>query len=345
MKIELDIDRASLAQRVCQEYEIDIEELTFIPAGEVAYCYIVDCPGGSRYFLKLLSDSRLGRICASGLDFYLPLTRNLHYKGILPNIPYPIKARDGHLETDFGGQPLVLFNFIDGEVIGFENPLPDDILVKLAKLVGILHKSTPEIGIELSRVEHFDIIFEEDLVNGLDALDHITSCDSSGKQGLRDLLLPRKAEILGYLDRLKEFQRIVRGIEKQKVLCHTDLHGGNMIMNDSGELYILDWEGALVAPPEHDLFAFAWEDRFMDVFFRNYEQEFGSTSLDSSVFGFYYYRRNLEDLTDWIVRILYENTDEEQDEHDLKGIAEDCIEDWPYFEITINRIAEKLARV
>ena len=67
-------------------------------------------------------------------------------------------------------------------------------------------------------------------------------------------------------------------------------------------------------------------------------------SLDSNVFGFYYYRRNLEDLTAWIVRILYYNADEEQDQADLRWIVEDCISGWPHLETTIEGIKAKLAR-
>lgn len=344
MRIEPNIDRAELIRKIAQEYEIDVENLTFLPKGMVGYCYTVDCLNGDRYFLKLFTDSRLGQISANRLDFYLPLTRNLHSKGLLRNVPYSIKTQNGGLKTDFHSQPLILFNFIDGEVVGCDSPLSDNILVKLAGLVGMLHRNTHEIGIEFSCVEHFDIPFEDDLVNGLDSLEHVTKRDNPGKQALRKLLLPRKDEILGYLERLKELQKLARATGKEMVLCHTDLHGDNLIMNDQGDLYILDWEGAMLAPPEHDLFFFAWEDRFMDLFLANYQREFGPVSLNSDVFGFYYYRRNLEDLTDWIIRILYENTDEEQNKNDLNGIAEDCISGWPYLETTIRNIDAKLTQ-
>ncbi len=143
--------------------------------------------------------------------------------------------------------------------------------------------------------------------------------------------------------KLKGPQGLARAIGKEKVLCHTDIHGDNLIMDRQGNLHILDWEGAILAPPEHDLFFFAWEDRFVDVFLTNYEREFGQVSLNGDVFGFYYYRRNLEDLTDWLVRILYENTQEEQNRNDLDGIVEDCVSGWCYLEITIKNIRAKLA--
>ena len=342
MRMETDTDMEALTRRLHQEYEINIENLTLVHKGFVGYCYIVHCANSDRYFLKLYDDSRLGRINASRLDFYLPLTWSLHHKGILPNVPYPIETRNGDLKAEFEGQPLVLFNFIDGKMVGWEDPLPDDVFVKLAGLVGIFHRSTPEIGIELDCIEDFGIPFEDDMINGLNALENITSRDSWGKQELKKLLLPRRDEILGYLDRLKELQKVARIMDKDKVLCHTDLHGGNLMINDQGDLYILDWEGALIAPPEHDLFFCAWEDRFVDMFLPNYQREFGPAELDSKVFGFYYYRRNLEDLTDWIVRILYENADDEQDRRDLEGIVEDCVSGWQYFEDTISKIGAKL---
>jgi hypothetical protein len=194
-------------------------------------------------------------------------------------------------------------------------------------------------------LERFDIPFEHDLLDGLEALEAVTPGANPGQRDLQNLLLSRKDEILGYLNRLKELQRLAQAAGKEMVLCHTDLHGGNLIVSDQGDLYILDWEGALIAPPEHDLFVLAGDDRFFDLFLPNYEREFGPVSLDSHVFGFCFYRRNLEDLADWIIRILYENTDDEQNRHDLQGIVEDCISGWPYLESTIREISTRLAHL
>ena len=50
--------------------------------------------------------------------------------------------------------------------------------------------------------------------------------------------------------------------------------------------------------------------------------------LEPGLFAFYFHRRNLEDLTDWIIRIMDENSSEEQDRDDLSGIQEDCLSWW-----------------
>ena len=343
MRIEPVIDKTALVETVRREYGLHIERLTFVPVGWVAHCYIADCAGGERYFLKIGSDSGQIPTAASDLDFYLPLTWQLCSQRILPHIACPVKTRTGQFTVRFEKHLLILFDFIEGKTVGFGG-LSDDILVKLARLVGILHKSTSQIKVEHPFYERFDIAFENDLVNSLDVLADMTPGDRNGKQELRTLLLPRKDEILGYLNRLKELQALARATGKEMVVCHTDLHGENLMMDDQGNLYILDWEGAMTAPPEHDLFFFAWDDSFWDLFLPNYEREFGPVSLDSNVFGFYYYRRNLEDLTAWIVRILYHNTDEEQDQADLRWVVEDCISGWPYLETTIRGIETKLAQ-
>ena len=218
-----------------------------------------------------------------------------------------------------------------------------DVLAKLASMIGVLHRATPKIAVEKPFVEGFDIAFEGDLMDGLDALESITLDDGRGRRELRELLLPLKDELLGHLDRLKELQASARAVEKSMVVCHTDLHGENLMMDERGNLYIIDLEGAMIAPPEHDLFFFAGYDYFWDLFLPNYEREFGPVNLDSKVFGFYYYRRNLEDLTDWVVRILYYNTGYEQDREDIEEITEDCIAGWPYLEPTIRGIEQKLA--
>jgi hypothetical protein len=343
LKTEPGLDKAALVETLYHEYGLDVDSLALLPTGWVAYCYIVSCVEGERYFLKLYGDSGPVPLAASDLDFYLPLTHQLCTSGLLPRVACPVKTQTGSLTARIGSYLLILFRFIDGRVVGHDG-LSDEILAKLARMVGILHRSTREIEVENPFYERFDIAFEDDLMSELDVLERVTAGDRKSKRALRELLLPRRDELLGHLQRLKELQTLARAAGKEMVVCHTDLHGENLMVDDQGNLYILDWEGAMIAPPEHDLFFFAGQDTFWDLFLPNYEQEFGPVSLSSDVFGFYYYRRNLEDLVDWVIRILYHHTDDRRDEEDLREIAEYCIAGWSYLEMAIERIGERLAQ-
>ncbi|MDP2859525.1 MAG: phosphotransferase [Bacillota bacterium] len=163
----------------------------------------------------------------------------------------------------------------------------------------------------------------------------------AGWRGFQELLLPRRSEILGYLDRLKELQAIVRARPREMVVCHTDLHGANLLVDSRGNLYILDWEGAMLAPPEQDLFFFAGRDTFWDLFWPNYEREFGPAQLDVDTLGFYYYRRGLEDLAEWIQRLLYADQGDEQECSALHWATE-TVAELSKVEPTLGKIAAHL---
>lgn len=341
MKTEPIIPQTALADILQQEYGLSVEHFDFVPTDWTAYCYIVHCDKGERYFLKLNQKDSMVPYAISDPAFYLPLTYELHARGILPHIVHPIKARGNHLMLDVDNYHLVLYNYISGKLVGF-GELPEDILEQLGGLVGILHRSINQIKLAPSLQERFDLAFEADLLRSFDVLQNVTSADRQGKQDLRDLILPRQAEILDLLHRLKELRVKAIVANKPMVFCHADLHGGNLMLDDQGDLYILDWEGAHIAPPERDLFFFAGDKGFWDIFLPAYEREFGPVQLDSALFGYYFHHRNLEDLTDWIVRILNHNTTAERDADDLNGIIEYSIPGWPYIEKTIQAIDDRL---
>jgi spectinomycin phosphotransferase len=334
MRIEPTFDHDLLKDALRRHYGLSVERLTFVPQGEVAFSYIVMCADGVRYYLKILDDSRLARLSASRLDFTLPLTYELHARGIFPYLPCPVKTRAGALSTTFGAHRAILCTFIEG-VNPDETTLHSPaVWAQLARHVATLHTYAATVVAECPFVETFTLPFESALCDGLRALETVTKNDGIGRLALRDLLLPHQATVFSYLERLHALAEQARAAPPPLVLCHTDIHGMNLLLHVSGDLYILDWEGAMAAPREHDLYMFTG-DHF-PAFLAEYRRWAGAPPLCANLFGFYFYRRNLEDLTDWIVRILYENTDEAQNRLDLESIRHDCVAVWPYFEIDVS---------
>lgn len=340
MKSEPAIHTSVVLEAIRQAYGLPVERVTFFTTGWVSYCYRAETAAGERYLLKLYDQSAPAPLLASSRDFYLPLTHQLCTSQLLPQIACPVPARDGSFSVSAVPYLLILFHFIEGEEVGF-GTLPDEILVKLAGLVGRLHKSTRNLQLANPLVERFEIAFEDVLPAGLEALANLGPGARAGLRAFQELLLSHRSEIRGYLDRLKGLQGVVRTRASEMVVCHTDLHGGNLLVDSGGNLYILDWEGAMLSPPEQDLFFFAGEDTFWDLFWPNYEREFGPARLDVDTLGFYYYRRGLEDLAEWVQRFLYGDQDEEQERSSLHWAAE-TLANLPDVETTLGKISAHL---
>ena len=68
---------------------------------------------------------------------------------------------------------------------------------------------------------------------------------------------PYASEFFAQLDRLRRFGSRARATRWEPVLCHTDLGGDNILLTPSGELVLLDWDEAVLGPPENDFVLFA----------------------------------------------------------------------------------------
>jgi spectinomycin phosphotransferase len=292
------------------------------------------------FFLTLLGDNRLARLGAFRLDFYLSLSSELYERGLFRQLAAPIRTLAGELKIVFEGQPVILYPHIPGNNLMESPTLPVNLQEKMAELIAMLHEITPQIQLEIPYIEKFSLPFEQALQEGLAALEKIDLPNRLGRLALRNMLLPNQALIRSLLVRLHGLAQEAARLQPDLVLCHTDANLANLILDDVGELFLVDWEGAMLAPAEHDLFIFTGEG--FPEFLRRYRQARPRVKLSAELFGFYFYRRNLEDLTDWIIRILYENTLDEQDQHDLQGIQQDCVAGWPYLEEGIQVVKKQL---
>ncbi len=303
-----------------QAYGFQIALIEFLQRGWGGDCYRADTQTGERYFLKLHDPGPQGAFAASSRQFYLPLMDQLYQRGILSHIPHPIRTRAGNLSLALGPRELVVTPFIQGELVGY-GQLPDEMLVQLADQVGILHASLPKLTFEHPFVEQFEFVFDSVLMSHLAALEVVTSQHSPGLQQLKAVLLPRREEVIFALERLKALQEKARAAQPEMVVCHTDLHGGNLMRDAQGNLYLLDWENAMIAPREHDMIFFAGETPpVWEVFWSVYARYFPEVELDRDLLVFYYYRRGLEDIADFLVRIARGDGNQERDQEDLQEL-------------------------
>jgi hypothetical protein len=83
------------------------------------------------------------------------------------------------------------------------------------------------------------------------------------------------------------------------VVCHTDLHGLNVLIGNDGEVAaILDWENAVIGPREYDVWVGADGDRLAEFL-----DEYGADDLDADHLEFALLARGLRDMS---ARVMFE---------------------------------------
>jgi Ser/Thr protein kinase RdoA (MazF antagonist) len=340
MVLKTIIGTEALTQIIWKGYGITITSLHFLQRGWGGDCYKAETPNGESFFIKLHDRSASIDTAASSRVFYLPLLDQLYTKGILLNIPHPIPTLECKYSLCISSGELVITNFIDGKVIGF-GPLPEEITVKLSKFIGVLHSSRAQLDLEHPFIERFWVPSNDLFLKIFEGLEAVDAVNQSGRQLLREVLNPHKAEVFAYLERIKKSLMYVENVNKPMVVCHTDLHGANLMTDDNGNLNILDWENALIAPMEHDLIFFAGEENFWDVFWPNYCSKHIDASIDCEILRFYFYRRSLEDVAGLALRILQSDGSAVRDQSDARFLA-GILNGLASIDKTISKIQERL---
>ena len=117
----------------------------------------------------------------------------------------------------------------------------------------------------------------------------------------------RRIEINRLIERTEELASEVQLKSLESVLCHTDMHGANMLITENNELYIVDWDAPLLAPKERDLMFIGggiddiWKRKRDEALFYD---GYGKTGIDFAVLAYYRYERVIEDLVAYGEQLL-----------------------------------------
>jgi spectinomycin phosphotransferase len=116
---------------------------------------------------------------------------------------------------------------------------------------------------------------------------------------LAEFIKLKQNEITHLIGRAEELASELQSKPSKLVLCHSDIHGGNILISDTGELYIVDWDDPILAPKERDLMFIGggideiWESKREEaVFYEGY----GETEINLAALAYYRYERIIEDL-------------------------------------------------
>lgn len=187
----------------------------------------------------------------------------------------------------------MVFPFIEGSTICGEKLKPEQIR-EIAQIISELHFYGAEIPVSTnSLIETFDVSFCTVLANRLVKI--------HASVYLQEVLRPYITTLAQATEALQSMALLLQKSKMRYALCHTDIHGWNLIQ--SKNLILIDWEGLKLAPVEADLFSFtetfffgyAWEE-----FMTTYRTAHKDYQINADAMRFYRFRRRLEDIHEFV---------------------------------------------
>jgi spectinomycin phosphotransferase len=302
MREERGLDGKAISACLAAHYGLEVASITFLPIGNdfQASVYRVVTTDGVDYFLKV----RFGPVFAPGLL----VPRALVDLGIA-NILAPLRTNTSALWCTLDepeGSTIVLYPFIRGENAKLAG-LSDEQWRAFGATLRAVHQSGLEARFRgLLRGENFTLPAAAVVRRLLADLESVTFASPAAARFAR-FWRDHAARIESLLARAEELGGGLRGKTFDHVLCHADIHGANILVGDDNRVWLVDWDGPLIAPRERDLL-FVVGSRIgrhvtpqeEDSFFAGY----GPIEIDAEALVYYRYERRIEDLGETGARVF-----------------------------------------
>lgn len=312
--------------------------------GNSAYSYQIKTRPGKKYYLKVVDQqSAVGNRTAKRMLFSLPLQRLIADQDLSQmTAPAPQLTIDNTLYIRQDPLLFALYECIEGETLSEAYPMSTTLVQRIGQALAELHAvQIPETLQSLSSGDMLIAPFDESLLADLASLEYISSQDAPYLQRLREIVWPQREKILAFLSHSNDYAKQAGPITTQ-VLCHGDPWGGNMILSSTNKLTLLDWESAVMAPPERDAFMYiGYLGPDFTAFDTGYQMVHkGPMHWNLYRLACYSYRIQLRNLSQWLHSLLHEPLKDIQRENDLNMLGFHCLDRFESVERAASKLVE-----
>lgn len=272
-------------------YHIEVHTLTFIPLGadSDALLYKADTPDHS-YFIKF----------RYGLheDINITIMKLLHNAG-LKHIILPTLTTQGQSIQPIGDNlTLLVYPFIAGEN-AFSHCLTDTQWRIVGKALRQLHEiQVPPAIQQRLRQEAYSPKWRDSVRLLYNYIETGPTGDSIALE-LKAFMKENEKAIRRLVHRAEQLAQTLQNECFQFVLCHSDIHAGNVLIDRDNAIYIVDWDNPMMAPKERDLMFIGggvgnvWNNpREEALFYEGY----GKTNINKTMLAYYRHERIVEDI-------------------------------------------------
>lgn len=293
-----------------------VSRIEFLPIGADANtaAYRVETETGNSLFLKLRKNS------FNPASVLVP--QFLHDQGIRQVLPI-LKTTNGEFWTRLESFTCMLFPYIDGSS-GFETALTSGQWIAFGEALREIHvtRLSPELH-ALLPVQTYSPYWRE-MVRGFQAQVEAYSRSELISKKMIALMRQHREEIRLIIERAEKLGQMLAAKSSAQVVCHADLHAGNLLLTPEREWYIVDWDNLILAPKERDLMFIGggvggiWNTKEEE---RLFYQGYGDADIDLSVLAYYRYERIVQDIAAYCEEILLTEGDSLDREQGLRYFA------------------------
>jgi spectinomycin phosphotransferase len=272
-------------------FDIGVAKLTFLPLGADANAsvYEAQTKDGGSCFVKLkrchhhdLSITILELLQDAGIEQIIAPIKNVHGQ--------PTQAID-----DF---TLIVYPFVKGQD-GFSLGLTDEQWVILGRTLRQVHEVDVPAAIRKEvRREAYSPKWREALRALYEYMEKPPESDEWAAK-LVEFMKGHSEPIHRLADSAERLAEKRKDVPAEFVLSHSDIHGGNVMIDDAGAIYLVDWDDPMMAPKERDLMFIGggignvWNEPDEErLFYLGY----GSVDVNPLLLAYYRLERIVEDL-------------------------------------------------
>jgi spectinomycin phosphotransferase len=220
--------------------------------------------------------------------------------------------------VELGELKLVLFPYFNGNSLDHFSP-GSDLLMQVGMCIHAIHSTVEKLPPEMRKSvpqETFDhhqamtrrVLAHADLVIG----------PGGAQADLRALIRCKRREMEDIFHTARLFGEREQKKQARQVLCHADIHLGNILANSQGAFRIIDWDGIMLAPPERDLMFFG----ALNLGNPRLEGYGRDIQIDRETIAYYKYEWVLQEFADYGEKIFFRDLGDEQKQDALEKFIE-----------------------
>lgn len=285
-------------------YRIGVTALSLLPVGADtnASIYKVQASDHKTYFVKL-KRGHFNDVNIAVLD----LLQMAEIQQLIP----PVKTIEGKQIQRVEDFTFIVYPFVEGRD-GFSHSLTDEQWISLGRALRQVHEIDVPSSLQTRiRREEFSSKWR-DAVRSLYARSETVYHSDEVALKLWKFLQENRSTIQKLADRSEQLSQKARSQPFKFVLCHADIHAGNVLVDDKEALYIVDWDDPILASKERDLMFIGggvgnvWNKSHEEKLFY---QGYGETDIDWTLLAYYRYERIVEDIVVYSQELLFKPTE------------------------------------